>query len=77
MPLVQISMIEGRDAALVSECARQVARTIHQTLGAPMASIRVLVNELPATHWAIGDQTRAEIDAEKADKAAQAGRGSA
>ena len=70
MPLVQISMIEGRDAALVSECARQVARAIHQSLGAPMASIRVLVNEMPATHWTVGDRTRAEIDAEHASKAA-------
>ena len=63
MPLVQITLIEGRDAATVSECARQVARTLQQTLAAPMESIRVVVNEVPATHWVVGDRTRAQINA--------------
>ena len=65
MPIVQITLVQGRDAAAVSECARQVARTVHQTLGAPMDTIRVMINELPATHWTVGDRTRADIDAER------------
>jgi 4-oxalocrotonate tautomerase len=65
MPIIHINLLEGRDPALVSECARQVAQTVHRSLGAPLESIRVLVNELPATHWVIGDRTRAELDSEK------------
>jgi 4-oxalocrotonate tautomerase len=63
MPIIQITLIQGREAAAVSECAREVARTVHRSLGAPMESIRVLVNEIPASHWAVGDRTRDEIDA--------------
>lgn len=65
MPIIHINLLEGRDPALVSECARQVAQAVHRSLGAPLETIRVLVNELPATHWTVGDRTRAELDAEK------------
>ena len=63
MPLVQISLIQGRDPAAVIECARQVARTVHTSLGAPMESIRVMVTEVAPTHWMVGDRSRAEINA--------------
>lgn len=62
MPIIQINLLEGRDTALVSECARQVAQTVHRTLDAPLDTIRVLVHEVPRTHWAIGAQTRQELD---------------
>ncbi|WP_020423980.1 tautomerase family protein [Cupriavidus sp. WS] len=70
MPIVRIDMIAGRDAETIKHCLQEVARTVHRTLGAPLNSIRVIANELPATHWAIGDKTRDEIDAEKAAIAA-------
>lgn len=63
MPIIQISLLQGRSEALVSQCAREVARTVHDTLGAPLDTIRVLVTELPPTHWAVGERTRADIDA--------------
>lgn len=63
MPIVHIHLIAGRDAERVSQCIREVARTIHETLGAPLETIRVYASEVPASHWAIGDRTRAEIDA--------------
>jgi len=66
MPIVQISLIEGRDEATVKRCLKKVARTVHETLGAPLETIRVLVHEIPATRWAVGDRTRDEIDAAKA-----------
>ena len=72
MPLVQITMIEGRDDEAIANCMKQVARAIHQTLGAPLEAVRVIVEEVPAKRWGVGDRTRAEIDAEKA---AGAGKG--
>jgi 4-oxalocrotonate tautomerase len=69
MPIVRIDMIAGRDAETVKHCLQEVARTVHRTLGAPLNTIRVIANELPSTHWAIGDRTRDEIDAEKAQAA--------
>jgi 4-oxalocrotonate tautomerase len=69
MPIVRIDMIAGRDAETVKHCLQEVARTVHRTLGAPLNTIRVIANELPSTHWAIGDRTRDEIDTEKAQAA--------
>ena len=71
MPIVQISLIEGRDEASLKRCVKAVARTVHETLGAPLASIRVMVHQVPAAHWAVGDETRDEIDAARAAAAAR------
>ena len=65
MPIIQINLLSGREASRISECARQVALTVHRTLDAPLESIRVVVNEVPATHWVIGDHIRQELDAER------------
>jgi len=71
MPLVQITLIEGRDKEIVKNCMREVARTVHRTLGAPMPSIRVIVTQLPASQWAIGDEVREDTLAAAAAKAGQ------
>ena len=63
MPLVQITMIEGHDGAMITNCIQQVARAVHETLGAPLEAVRVIVQEVPPNRWAMGDRTRAEIDA--------------
>ena len=66
MPIVQITMVEGRTADVVKQCIREVARTVHATLGAPLDSIRVVVTQVPGSQWGIGDRTRDEIDAARA-----------
>jgi 4-oxalocrotonate tautomerase len=65
MPLIQISFVEGRDPVSVNACVKAVARTVHETLGAPLSSIRVIATAVPASYWAVGDQTRNELDALK------------
>jgi 4-oxalocrotonate tautomerase len=66
MPIVQISLIAGRDEASIKRCLKAVARAVHETLGAPLETIRVIANHVPSTQWAVGEQTRDEIDAAKA-----------
>ena len=63
MPLVQITLVEGRSEKMIKQCVKEVARTVQRTLGAPLSTIRVYVQQVPASHWAVGDQTRDEIDA--------------
>jgi 4-oxalocrotonate tautomerase len=65
MPIVQISFVEGRDPESIRRCVKAVARTVHETLGAPLETIRVFATGVPAAQWAVGDRTRDEIDAEK------------
>ncbi|WP_439259686.1 tautomerase family protein [Lonepinella sp. BR2930] len=67
MPLIQITLVEGRDDKVVTECAKEIAQVAHTKLGAPLESIRVVVNQVPATHWIVGNQSKAERDAVKGE----------
>ncbi|MFV0457725.1 MAG: tautomerase family protein [Actinomycetales bacterium] len=60
MPLVQITIVEGRDEALVQDCIRTVARTVSDSLRAPLETVRVVVHEVPATRWAVGTTLKSE-----------------
>ncbi|WP_028216653.1 tautomerase family protein [Paraburkholderia oxyphila] len=63
MPIVHISLVEGRDDEAVKACVKAVARTVHETLGAPLETIRVYATSVPAMHWAVGEQTKDELAA--------------
>ena len=51
MPIINVQMMEGRPKEKVAELIRNVTNTVAETLDAPKESIRVLVTELPKTHW--------------------------
>jgi 4-oxalocrotonate tautomerase len=72
MPIVQISLVQGRDEATLKRLVKEVARTVHTSIGAPLSTVRVIVHQVPAALWAIGDETRDDIDAAKAAAAATA-----
>jgi 4-oxalocrotonate tautomerase len=61
MPIVQITLVEGRDEAVMSECVREVARTVSRVLNAPLPSIRVFIHLTKPALFAIGDKTKLEI----------------
>ncbi|PLT29912.1 2-hydroxymuconate tautomerase [Peribacillus deserti] len=61
MPIIQITLLEGRDQETIETCIRNVARTIQELLGAPLTSIRVIVNEVPKNRFAVGDTLKSEI----------------
>jgi 4-oxalocrotonate tautomerase family enzyme len=54
MPIVQITIVKGRDRESVKNCIRQVAKTVAETLDAPLASIRVHVTESEPDLFAVG-----------------------
>jgi 4-oxalocrotonate tautomerase len=53
MPLIQVNMLEGRPPEKVKELIENLTDTVSETLGAPKQSVRVLVTEMPKTHWGI------------------------
>jgi 4-oxalocrotonate tautomerase len=57
MPIVQVNMIAGRSDDQKSNMIREVAQAISTTLDAPVDSIRIIINEVPSTHWGIGPVT--------------------
>ena len=60
MPLVQITMVEGRDNDVVENCIKQVAETVSTSLNAPLDSIRVVVNEVPKNRFSVGMKLKSE-----------------
>ncbi|WP_338452224.1 4-oxalocrotonate tautomerase [Niallia oryzisoli] len=53
MPFIQINIMEGRPPEKITELISNVTDTVSETLGAPKQNIRVLVTEMPKTHWGI------------------------
>ncbi|KAA9155267.1 4-oxalocrotonate tautomerase [Amycolatopsis acidicola] len=60
MPLIQVTMREGRDAARIRAMITALTEAAVDSLAAPKESVRVIVNEVPGTHWANGDVTLEE-----------------
>lgn len=60
MPIVQITLVAGRKAEQVEACIREVAQTVSRTLSAPIETVRVMVNELPPSRFAVGDKLKSD-----------------
>ena len=63
MPLVQIAVRAGRPPENLRRMISAVTAAVAESLDAPKESIRVIVSEVPTTHWATGDVTLAEKSA--------------
>lgn len=60
MPLVEVTLAQGRDPSMLRALIHQVHQAVVTTIGSPPESVRVIVREVPETHWAAGDETLAE-----------------
>jgi 4-oxalocrotonate tautomerase len=53
MPIVHIHMLEGRSEEKIKEVIQQVTEAISTTLNSPKENVRVIVFEVPKSHWGI------------------------
>jgi len=60
MPLIEVTLVEGRSAQQLRALISGLTRAASEAIGAPVANVRVVVREVPATHWAAGGVTIAE-----------------
>lgn len=60
MPLVEVTLVEGRSPEQLRALISGLTRAAAEAVGAPVKNVRVVVREVPATHWAAGDVTIAE-----------------
>lgn len=60
MPLVEVTLAQGRDPGRLRALMHQLHQAVVTTLGSSPESVRVIVREIPETHWAAGDETLAE-----------------
>ncbi len=54
MPIVNLQILEGRSNKQVKEVIQNMTDTISTTLDVPKERVRVLVTEIPKTHWGTG-----------------------
>ena len=71
MPIVNISLLEGREPKVIKACIKAVARSVHETLGVPLNTIRVIATIIPAQYWAVGTRTKDEIDVVSSEEVAE------
>lgn len=60
MPLVQVTLAEGRTPEQLRSLQSAVTHAVVDAIGAPLQSVRVVLYEVPRTHWAAGDVTLQE-----------------
>lgn len=60
MPFIQMTLIEGRSPEKKEELIAALTQTVHEVIDAPIESIRVCLNEVPAEHWGIAGQSVAK-----------------
>lgn len=57
MPFIQITIAEGREPEKKEQLIADVTATVSDVLDAPKENIRVLITEVPTTHWGIAGQS--------------------
>jgi len=60
VPLVEVTLVEGRSPEQLRRLITALTDAVEAAVAAARPSIRVVVREVPATHWAAGDVTVAE-----------------
>jgi 4-oxalocrotonate tautomerase len=62
VPLVEVTIAEGRSAGQIRSMMHEVHNAVLRTVNTRPEHIRVVVREVPRTHWATGDITLREMD---------------
>jgi 4-oxalocrotonate tautomerase len=60
MPLIEVTLVEGRTPEQLRSLISGLTHAAVEAIDAPVGNVRVVVREIPATHWAAGDVTIAE-----------------
>lgn len=58
MPLVQVTMLEGRTPEQKRALHQELTEAVIRALGAKPDSIRTVIYEVPASHWAVGGEPK-------------------
>lgn len=65
MPLIQATILEGRTQEQKEAFFKGVTQVAVETLNVRPEQVRVVINQVPATHWAIGGVSVAERDKDR------------
>lgn len=60
MPIVEITLIEGRPFEKKKRMVKEVTDAIVASLDAPREAVRIIIREVPAWHFAAGGVVKGE-----------------
>ncbi|MFJ9173581.1 4-oxalocrotonate tautomerase family protein [Streptomyces sp. NPDC102360] len=63
MPQITVTLAEGRTPEQIRTLQHEVHEAVLRSIDTRPEYIRIVVHEVPATHWATGDTTIAEMRA--------------
>jgi 4-oxalocrotonate tautomerase len=69
MPLIEVTLVEGRTPEQLRSLISGLTDAVVEAVGAPREAVRVVVREVPPTHWAAGDVTIAERRTQQQEEA--------
>lgn len=64
MPIIDVTMVSGRSPEVLRDLVDRLTDAAVESLDAPRESVRVILREVPATHFAAGGVTIAERQAD-------------
>jgi 4-oxalocrotonate tautomerase len=66
MPLLQMTLVEGRSADVKRALIAELTDTVVRVTGASPESVRVILNEVPAAHWGVGGRAKSDLPSDPA-----------
>jgi 4-oxalocrotonate tautomerase family enzyme len=67
VPVIQCDIREGRTEEQKQDLAREITRVVHETIGAPVEYIYVLIREQPGRHHVKGGKPLPEYAGARED----------
>jgi 4-oxalocrotonate tautomerase len=61
MPLIEVTLAQGRSERQIRTMIHEVHEAVLRTVDTKPEYVRVIVREVPRTHWATGDVTLSEM----------------
>ncbi|MFC0557628.1 4-oxalocrotonate tautomerase [Halalkalibacter alkalisediminis] len=65
MPIVNVNIMEGRPKDKIERVIADITETITNTLEVPRETVRVIVTEVPKSHWGIAGESVEKRNASK------------
>lgn len=62
MPIINVQIVEGRSEEQVKQLIASMTSAAVESLGVRPEQVRVLVTEIPDSHWGVGGITKKERD---------------
>ncbi|MDN4017554.1 tautomerase family protein [Zwartia panacis] len=61
MPMLNVQILQGHSAAKKTELLKKLTQSVVDSIGAPLASVRVVLQEIPAEHVIVAGEIGKEM----------------